>query len=124
MLEEKYNVTAETENSGYLLEKREGRWYIQKISQKPENKEYLVVTFTTEGRLLEDMKKDPKDAIKNGPNRYRVAKPLEPGAFILHQGGCASKIRASERIKLAASCKAGICQGLSACLVFLTSFGL
>ncbi|HLC99091.1 MAG TPA: hypothetical protein VJC00_03730 [Candidatus Nanoarchaeia archaeon] len=95
-MKERYNV--QTENSVYVAEKREDRWYIQKVWPKTDDREFMVMTFTTDRRVYDDVKKDLKTALKNAGS-YRYASPLEPGAFILHSGGCTTPIRSSKKVE-------------------------
>lgn len=95
----KYNV--QTKNSIYLIEERDGKWYIQKVWPETDNKEFAIRAFTTEERVFGDVRKDLKSALKNA-GTYRYSSPFEIGAYILHDGGCTSSIRAVKEVKMAA----------------------
>lgn len=95
----KYNV--QTGKSIYLVEERDGKWYIQKVWPKIDNREFAIKAFTAEERVVGDVRKDLKSALKN-VGTYRYASPLEEGAYILHDGGCTSSIRAVKEVKMAA----------------------
>lgn len=92
----KYVVQTE-DNVIYILDQRDGREFIQRVSPKAENTEFVVRIFTTDKKAFADAEKMIGAALKN-IRSYRPAQSLEKGAFILHSGGCTARIRADQRV--------------------------